>query len=507
MESLRTPQTTLDHSPTAADRSASLRQWIVVCSLVVFIKLGFLLLDPMPQFFQGDSNDYIATSLTGQIFPIRSFTYGYLIAILTRCGHSLTPLVLAQSIAGAATALLVYRVLRIHLHVAHRLALAAACLCALDPMQLYYERAVMTETFSTFLFALSLDLALGYARKPRLHKLVVLALICTAAITLRLNLLLATLVFCFLPPLYLLATAALAFAEKDGPQTQSRRPFPLHLRKHEFFKYLSHIAVLAACLYGLHYGYKQLNARLSGSGIVAYMNSQWLLQLCGISSIIIPADAPDPRVADAIRACDPQMLRDREKRAHVLFKPYGLAARLQLAIPNDATREELCKQTVKHAMLRAPLQVLLLGCNTWLDYFDNTMLDARILSDQGATADLPDAQLEILRERFMLAVPPDWGKLLTITKRLQFALKYWNYALAVTPFIGAACLCLAWKRNPLALLMVFFGAFALLPATCVFTIPVLRYLHPFGFLLPIFLALLLDHIHKAATVGRASENP
>ncbi len=478
--------------PLITGRPSAGRDWIAACTLVIGIKLAVFFLDPMPQFFQGDSNDFIWTSLTGDVFPIRSFTYGYVIALLTRCSHSLTSLVFAQCIAGAGTALLVYRVLKNHFRVTPWLAVAAACCCALDPMQLFYERAVMAEAFSTFLFALGLNLALSYCRKTKLYKLPLLALICTAAIALRLALLLATLVICLFPPLYQLATKGLQMKQADPGR--KRRLLPLRVRKREFLAYLTHLAVVCACLYALHCGYKQLNSKLSGSGIVSYMNGQGLLQICGIASIVVPEDAPDPRIAAAIRNCHQEMLRDRQKRAYLLFKPDGLAARLQLDIPDPAEREKLCKQTVKHAMLRAPLQVLLLGLNTWLDYFHCEPLDLLILKDQGATADLPEAQLQILRKHFLLSVPADWGKLLTVTKRLQFALKYWNYALMITPLIGAACVCLAWRRNPAALLVLSLAAFAILPAPCVFTIPVLRYLHPFGFLLPVFLAVLLEQV-------------
>jgi hypothetical protein len=467
------------------------RQWLVACALVIGIKLAFFLADPMPQFFQGDSNDFIWTSLTGYIWPVRSFTYGYVIALLTRCSHSLTSLVFAQCIASAGTALLVYHLARTYLRIMPWLAIAAACCCALDPMQLYYERAVMTEAFSTFLFALGVNLALSYIDKPRVLKLLALALVCTAAITLRLTLLLATLVLCLLPPLCLFVSRGFELAKCDTP----RRIWPaisLRLRKQEFLKYLTHLVFVGGCLYALHYGYKQINFILSDHGTASYMNAQGLIQIAGVASVLIPEDAPDPRVAGVIRDFDQKILRDRHNRAFHLFNANGLVNKLGEAIPDPAECDNLCGRTVRHAMRRAPWQVLLSGWNGWLDYFDYAAMKERILDDQGARADLPETQLQLLRDHFSLAVPADWGKRMTVTKRLQLRLKCWNYALMITPLLGAACVCTAWKKNFLAVLTLELCVLALLPAPCIFAITVMRYLHPLGFALPVFLAILLQ---------------
>ena len=75
---------TIPSPPATARRAvphadAARREWRIALVAVLAIKLAFLLLDPDPRFFMGDSVTYLRTALDG-VFPRdRSFTYGALI--------------------------------------------------------------------------------------------------------------------------------------------------------------------------------------------------------------------------------------------------------------------------------------------------------------------------------------------------------------------------------------------------------------------------------------------
>ena len=143
-------------------------------------------------------------------------------------------------------------------------------------------------------------------------------------------------------------------------------------------------------------------------------------------------------------------------------------------------------------MLRRPLTVAWFGCSVYLDYFNSEKLEDSILSGQGAQANLTEQNLALLRDRFTLAVPADWGKRPTATKKYQMSLKYWNYVLVLGPIISVIVLFAAWRRNLAALLIIMLSSIAITPGLCLFSIPVLRYFHCFGFVVPILLVILLD---------------
>ena len=332
----------------------------VACFLIVGIKLAFFIVDPQPQFFLDDSMSYIHTAVNGGIPADRSFVYGFLIRYLTLAGHSLTPLVFTQIISSTAVALLVYYAARNFFAVTTPLAIVATCCCALDPMQLFYERAVMTETFSTFVFATCLILAFDYTAKPRLFKVVILAMSCTVLISLRITFLPSILVICFLPPLYLLLSQKLHHTR----DLQSKSKFTeagLKPNKMTFYRYFTHLAVMVACLGVLHIGYKRLNGWLLNRE-PEYMHTDGLFMIAGLAPVIAPSDAPDPRFAKAINNCDPAILQNVKFRDRQRFCPGYLVAELAEAVPDPRECNALAKEdgTKCHA---APT---VNGCVVWL---------------------------------------------------------------------------------------------------------------------------------------------
>src|SRR5215475_9955910 len=156
---------------TGATSPAVIR-WGLFCVLVLAIKLLLLWLDPTPKLFMGDSWSYISTALTGWIPWDRSYFYGYLIRWLAVWPHSFAPLLVVQTLASGATAIVFALICSRFFEMSANLSFLFGLLCALDPLQLVWERYVMTETFSLLVYALVLYWSLAYLRARRLWQLV-----------------------------------------------------------------------------------------------------------------------------------------------------------------------------------------------------------------------------------------------------------------------------------------------------------------------------------------------
>jgi len=107
-----------------------------------------------------------------------------------------------------------------HLHVATPLAFAAGILCALEPIQLLYERYVMAEAVSLFVFALYLVAIFRYLQQPRLTMLSLVQLLGVTAVSLRLSFLPVVLVNAGGLPLL----AAWQPARVEAPSRPALRP-------------------------------------------------------------------------------------------------------------------------------------------------------------------------------------------------------------------------------------------------------------------------------------------
>ncbi|HEY9805947.1 MAG TPA: hypothetical protein V6D04_05225, partial [Candidatus Obscuribacterales bacterium] len=141
--------------------------------LIFAVKLLLLWLDPTPKLYLGDSGSYIRTALIGSIPSDRSYFYGYLVRWLAVWPHSFTPLLVAQALASAATAIVFALICSRFFEMSNRLSFFFGLMCALDPCQLVWERYVMTETFSLLVYVLVLYWSLAYLRDRRLWQLAV----------------------------------------------------------------------------------------------------------------------------------------------------------------------------------------------------------------------------------------------------------------------------------------------------------------------------------------------
>src|SRR5262245_9591299 len=164
--------------------------WWLFCILIFAIKLLLLWLDPRPKLFMGDSGSYVHTALTGWIPEDRSYFYGYLVRWLALWPGSFTPLLLIQALASGVTAIVFALICKRFFEMSKSISFVFGLLCALDPLQLVWERYVMTESFSLFVYALVVYWSLAYLRDRRLWQLAVVQALSVLLIGFRMSYLL-----------------------------------------------------------------------------------------------------------------------------------------------------------------------------------------------------------------------------------------------------------------------------------------------------------------------------
>src|SRR4051794_39291493 len=174
-------------SPSTAPHATRTGGYLTAILAIGAVKLVLLLLDPNPRFFLWDSVTYLQGALGGALPRDRSFLYSFLIHGFAVPAHSLHALVIAQTIAGALTALLTYALLRSGLQRSQRVALTGALLVAIAPSQLFYEHMLMAEAFGGLLWLAWLALVVAYLKDGRAFWLPAVVLCGTLTIAFRLN--------------------------------------------------------------------------------------------------------------------------------------------------------------------------------------------------------------------------------------------------------------------------------------------------------------------------------
>src|SRR4029077_19345210 len=146
----------------------------------------------------------------GWIPEDRSYFYGYLVRWLALFPHSFTPLLVIQALASGATAIVFALICSRFFELSNTLWFLFGLICALDPLQLVWERYVMTETFSLLVYVLVLYWSLAYLRDRLLWQLAVVQALSVLLIGFRMSYLLVVQACTILLPLIAFARCGLA---------------------------------------------------------------------------------------------------------------------------------------------------------------------------------------------------------------------------------------------------------------------------------------------------------
>src|ERR1051325_5088069 len=292
-----TPGTQADR---AGAKSRAVHAWRLFCVLVFAIKLLFLWLDPRPKLFMGDSGAYVQTALIGWIPGDRSYFYGYLVRWFALWPGSFAPLLLIQAVASGITAIVFAVICKRSFDMSNNLSFLFGLLCAVDPLQLVWERYVMTETLSLLVYALVLYWSLAYLRDRRLWQLAVVQALSVMLIGFRMSYLLVVQACTILLPLIAFAPCGLPLLHK--------RPSKIRV-----LTALTHVVASVTIMLVMHGAYKYANGRLSKRE-PGYMNEAGAHLAARWAPVLEPSDASDPRFAEIIANGDQFKIKDLASR-------------------------------------------------------------------------------------------------------------------------------------------------------------------------------------------------
>ena len=143
-----------------------------------------LIIDPQPRFFLGDSESYLFTAWHQWIPNDRSWLYGLFINSLFVFTHSLTALIILQSLATAGMCAITATFCRT-LGVSRYVSWIALALLSLDPMLLYYDRSILTDCLGAVTIWLAIVFSLSAFLRNSFLQSIVAVILFYAAICLR----------------------------------------------------------------------------------------------------------------------------------------------------------------------------------------------------------------------------------------------------------------------------------------------------------------------------------
>lgn len=457
---------------------------------VAALKTAILLVDINPRFFLWDSVTYLQGALGGPLPRDRSFLYSLLIEAIAVPAHSLHALVLAQTLAGVASALLVYTMLRVFLDVRFPIALGATLAFALGPSQLFYERMVMAEAFGGLLWLAFIALALAYLRDGRARWLPAVAIAGICAVAFRLNGTAVIIVVSAALP----ALRVVFVPQRDGIAAAVRA---------DHRRLAAQVALAVACTLVLHVGYRHVVARVAHTA-PGYIGTEGLFLLGFVAPAVEDKDFRDTGCRADLLTRLRRPLADPRNREYQLWGDGGLWSTMQHECPQP---EAAANTVARRAFARTPRWLLPMALATVAQYFDDTEATWRMNSDLGRKGMVPLELIEPVRQYFLLDVRP-----IAFTDSLTSVWfehsRWWLTGCFLLAPLFAGALVWRTRRSPLAaparllaliLCGLFLSQFLLSPVIA------FRYLHPFPPLVILCAATLLATFRARRQTAAAFE--
>lgn len=452
---------------------------------ILAIKGIFFALDPDPKFMLGDSASYLWTAISGWIPYDRSFAYGFLLGPMAVGPGSLTVTVVVQTCLGAIAAWIAGFCLIRYFNARFWVAALLALLCAVEPLQLFFERMVMTEAVSTFLFAVYVALGLAYLKRGSLLVLAVAQIVSVALISIRLSYLPIVVTNSLLLPL--LGPEARPMWAGIRQRLGKSRAMGGGMRSTLNARWFAiHLVISVVLSQGLLYGYRLKNSELTGFP-PAYLYTNGPFLLGDWAPIVEPIDVRDPALRAKIFGPLTVPLKRRAARDAHHFAPGGLRSTIEAATKkwdgsiNVVRANELAEEIAIHAAERDPLGLIKLSAETLADYFNGPYFLATVELDEGARHEVPkqfsDEIWKYFHVRYQQLEPG------SLTQRWHHAAVPWYLFLLFVPLIFT---CFAVMSERLyAPQWIFFGIIAwgvILQAAMLSAGPTERYLIPLAWL-------------------------
>jgi hypothetical protein len=458
--------------------------WWLFCLLILALNFILLAFDPLPKLFMGDSGTYLWTALSGWIPPDRSFLYGYVIRWSSLWTESLTSLLILQAFLGAVTAILVTIICQSIFGLPSRLSYFFGFLCSLDPLQIVWQRYVMTETVSLFSYVFMLLFSFLYLRQRRLWQLAVLQILSVFVISFRMSYLLVVQMSALFLPLIAFLPEIRAAVRKHSSTL---------LEASGLKSAGSHLVFSILVMFVLQQGYRQLNGRLAGRE-PAYLHDSGLAILTTWAPALKPTDSSDPRLAELIAEGDQFRLNDIRLRDRQLYASGYLVDRWKQIEPNATVLNRVAKQTALHALWRRPLGVATLGARTFLGYWDFERIHRQAKRELGkALNNWPKKSTWNVATHFRLSPPPPKdAKRYTLLQRYFLRSQPYYYVVLLSPFACVGLIFLVSEGYVSLLLLhswILFGTVTILSKAAS-----VRYLQPMSLLTILILAAFVKAV-------------
>ena len=419
--------------------------WSALAIVVVALKLLGLTLDPHAAFFLGDSASYLHTALTGWIPPDRSYWYGVVVATIVGSTQSLTPLVIAQSMAGAGTALLAAWWSDLVFRPGRAVLCVVAIACALEPSQLLLERYVLTESLALFALALQLLAATYVIVRGNWLWMPMVVLSGVAVIALRPSLGPVVIAVCACAPL--LARAAGTVRTVSALAAQAGTAIL--------------VAVTPLVAANVHTG--------------TFLLAAW-------SPLLEPSDLGDADLQDRVLEGLDLTSPDLFTRETNLWHPDGLVKRLAREVPETEELDRVARQAALAIAVRDPIGVAVLAGRTYASVW-NRKNRSRLMHWDVGQQPLDAEFRRRLASSFRLVVderPPP-------TPSSRYYLKVGSWVAPAYLLAPLLLLAVSVRRPPVqrSALLLLAAASALILVSVAFlaTLPVVRYLQPISWMM------------------------
>ena len=489
--------------PSNRDQSGGLlrydSRWWLLCLSIVLLKFVLLAADPLPKYFLGDSRSYLWTAMTGWIPPDRSYFYGYFIRWLSLPMGSLTPLLIWQALAGATTAIILAWICSQVFRLPYWLSALFGFACCIDPLQLFWEHAVMTESLSLVCYALLLQRAFCYLEKCRVLDLAIVQMLSTVTIGLRISYLVLLIVLGIILPL--LAFSSLAHRSSSAPALDKERD---SFGSRRTVRLALHLALSIGLMLTLHTAYRRATGLLLHRP-PAYLYGTGFQLLSTWAPALQPEDGADEKMRGLIERGNEFGMRNPGLRQAQRFRRSGMVSRLLELEQNDDRADEIARQTALHALKRNPFAIARIASGTYLKFWDGRRTK-RLANNDVSGRKFTKEDVRIAQEFHQVI---HVGKL--DEQRASWMARYyvgaWPYYLIVlaSPLL---LLLVFLVQRPADIQTVFLGlnSMVLFGSTFFFSIfPIVRYLQPLSFLAMLTMAATAK-IHYDRSGARQSRS-
>ncbi len=460
--------TTVDH-----------HRWLKLLAALITLKLIIYIIDPDIMYFLDDSNSYLETSVSGWPPPDRSYYYGLFIRLVTSIGGSLGSLVLAQVLLSTFSAFFTAVILVNTFNVRFATAVMAALMTSVEPIQLLYERYVMTETVSLFCFVLFLYFILTFIKDNRKLALLLSVLFGFFMIKFRMAYL-PVVVLC------LLAASAVPFLSvlRQKTNDDGLNP-PLSFLK----KLLPTLLIVTSFLF-LQSSTKLFQTRYgqlpTHSETGFFLLSSWAPVL---KNNTIPFGPDLTTLLDKM----PFEHGDINLRNNQRWTKDCLIDRLRKHFSDDQTANAYTLKAAGYLLLHDPLAVIGLGMKTYGQFFDLNNLDITAAGDRGNRRPRPEYLKSLLKDNYGIQAS-EYQKETTLTGNYFQRAKLWYMFIMAFPFLLFGLL-LSLKQNRFVILLlaaIFFVQLSLVILLA--TITTIRHLQPLAWMIFLFGGLTYDRL-------------